>query len=110
MPAGDLHAVVVAIEDADAAIAHDDEVPASEIAAGWLVAARPRQDYLLASDAAEFAAAILGLLGSPELRGEVGRAGRRFVEANHSWDSAVAHLERIYAGCAAQLIPQPVTL
>ena len=73
------------------------------------LAARPRQDYLLASDPAEFAAAILGLLGSPELRGEVGRAGRRFVEANHSWDSAVAHLERIYAGCAAHLIPQPVT-
>lgn len=74
------------------------------------LAARPRQDFLLAADPNEFAAAILALLGSPELRSELGRAGRRFVETNHSWDSAVAHLERIYAGCAAQLTPQSVTL
>ena len=74
------------------------------------LAAKPRQDFLLASDAKEFAAAILALLGSPELRSELGRAGRRFVEANHTWDSAVAQLEGIYTTCAAQLAPQPVML
>ncbi len=74
------------------------------------LAARPRQDFLLAATPDEFAAAILALLGSLELRNELGRAGRRFVETNHSWDSAVAQLEQIYAGCAPHLTPQPVTL
>ncbi len=74
------------------------------------LAARPRQDFLAAWGSDEFAAAILALLDSPDLRKELGHAGRRFVEANHSWDSAAAHLERIYARCATQLTPQPVTL
>ena len=72
------------------------------------LAAVPGQDFLLASGPAEFARAILALLGSAELRAELGREGRRFVEKNHSWDSAVAQLERIYANCAALISPQPV--
>ena len=72
------------------------------------LAAVPGQDFLLASEPAAFAAAILAVLGSADLRAELGRAGRRFVEKNHSWDSAVAQLEGIYANCAAQIAPQPV--
>jgi polysaccharide biosynthesis protein PslH len=71
------------------------------------LAALPGHDFLLASTASEFAAAILSLLTSPELRAEVGRAGRRFVETNHSWDSAAKRLEQIYATSAALLTPQP---
>jgi polysaccharide biosynthesis protein PslH len=72
------------------------------------LAAVPGQDFLLASGPADFAAAILAVLGSAELRAELGHAGRRFVENNHSWDSAVAQLEGIYAGCAALISPPPV--
>ena len=72
------------------------------------LAAVPGQDFLLASGAAEFAAAILTVLGSVDLRADLGRAGRRFVEQNHSWDSAVAQLEGIYTRCAALISPQPV--
>ncbi|MFN8464133.1 MAG: glycosyltransferase [Caldilineaceae bacterium] len=72
------------------------------------LAAVPGQDFLLASEPGAFAAAILTVLGSADLRAELGRAGRRFVEKNHSWDSAVAQLEGIYANCAAQISPQPV--
>jgi polysaccharide biosynthesis protein PslH len=72
------------------------------------LAAVPGQDFLLASAPTEFAAAILSVLASADLRAELGRAGRRFVEKNHSWDSAVAQLEGIYANCAAQISPQPV--
>lgn len=78
--------------------------------AGQSLSARPGEDFLLASSPDEFAAAILALLGSPERRRELGLAGRRFVETYHSWDGAVAQLERIYAGCAAHLAPQPLTL
>ncbi len=72
------------------------------------LAAIPGQDFLLASGPPEFAGAILALLGSADLRAELGRAGRRFVETNHSWGSAVAQLEDIYANCAALISPQPV--
>ncbi len=73
------------------------------------LAALPGQDFLLASGAHEFASAILSLLDSPGLRSEMGRAGRRFVETNHSWDSAARQLEAIYADCAARLSLHPVT-
>lgn len=74
------------------------------------LAALSGQDFLLASTASEFAAAILSLLDSPDLRAEVGRAGRRFVETNHSWNSAAKQLEEIYAACAALLSPQPAKI
>jgi glycosyltransferase involved in cell wall biosynthesis len=72
------------------------------------LAAVPGQDFLLASGAQEFASAILTLLDSPGQRSEIGHAGRRFVETNHSWDSAARQLETIYAECAARLSLQPV--
>jgi glycosyltransferase involved in cell wall biosynthesis len=71
--------------------------------------ARAGQDFLPASTASDFAAAILALLDSSGLRAEVSRAGRRFVETNHSWDGAARQLEEIYASCAARLSLQFVT-
>jgi glycosyltransferase involved in cell wall biosynthesis len=73
------------------------------------LAARPGEDFLVAGTPAQFAAAILSLLNSPLRRAEMGRAGRRFVETHHSWDSAVQQLESIYADCAARLSRQLVT-
>jgi glycosyltransferase involved in cell wall biosynthesis len=73
------------------------------------LAARPGEDFLVADTPAEFAAALLGLLNSPLRRAQMGRAGRGFVETNHSWDSAVRQLETIYADCAARLSLQPAT-
>lgn len=53
---------------------------------------------LLVEDSDEtFARALLRLLDSPPLRAQVGAAGRAFVERHHSWQSAAALLESIYA-------------
>jgi len=66
------------------------------------LAAVPGQDFLPAATPAEFAGSILALLQSAALRQEVGCAGRRFVEAHHSWDSAAAALQHIYANAIAR--------
>jgi glycosyltransferase involved in cell wall biosynthesis len=52
---------------------------------------------LLVADGAEaFADAVLKLLGDVELRTRLGAAGRRYVEAHHSWDTAAQLLETAY--------------
>jgi glycosyltransferase involved in cell wall biosynthesis len=51
---------------------------------------------LTAADPAGFAAAILRLLADVPLRQALGKAGRRYVEANHDWDQLVAQLEGAY--------------
>jgi glycosyltransferase involved in cell wall biosynthesis len=61
------------------------------------------QDFLPAATPDEFAGAVLALLRSPLLRKTIGRAGRAFVEANHSWDSAAARLAAIYMVTAERL-------
>jgi glycosyltransferase involved in cell wall biosynthesis len=71
--------------------------------------ARPDHDFLLAATPGEAATAILALLASPAQRAELGRAGRRFVETHHSWDSAARQLEEIYLACADRLVLQPIT-
>jgi len=53
-------------------------------------------DLLLAQEAPEYAHAILALLDDTSLRLLLGRAGRRYVERYHNWDSAAAHLETLY--------------
>ena len=56
----------------------------------------PDRDLILARGAQEFAGAILGLLENPQRRGELGTAGRRYVETHHHWDQIAAQLEGIY--------------
>jgi len=52
---------------------------------------------LLAGETPEaIAQHILDLLHEPEKRGQIGTAGRRYVETHHSWDSAAAHFETLY--------------
>ncbi len=52
--------------------------------------------YLAEPTAAGFAAAIRELAADPELRRRLGDAGRRFVEANHTWEAHRERLDRAY--------------
>jgi len=54
------------------------------------------QELLVADGAEAFADAVLKLLGDVELRTHLGEAGRRYVEAQHSWDAAAQLLEAAY--------------
>jgi sugar transferase (PEP-CTERM/EpsH1 system associated) len=56
------------------------------------LAAQPGRDLLAASTADEWAEAVVGLLGDPARRAELGAAGRRFVEEHHHWDRCLAPL------------------
>ncbi|MBI5670694.1 MAG: glycosyltransferase [Chloroflexi bacterium] len=58
--------------------------------------AQPGHDLLVGDTAEAVARHILDLLASPEQRERIGCAGRRYVEADHSWDSAAAWLEQLY--------------
>ena len=51
-----------------------------------------------ATEAAPLAAAVLVLLREPELAGQMGAAGRRWVEQSWSWDAAARRLVAILAG------------
>ena len=54
------------------------------------------RDLLVANSPEEYAENILHLLNNPNRSKEIGKNGRRFVEANHDWDGMAAELERIY--------------
>jgi glycosyltransferase involved in cell wall biosynthesis len=54
-------------------------------------------ELLLAADAQGYAAAILALLDDPGYRGRLARAGRNYVERQHSWNDVAAAAEQIYA-------------
>src|ERR1700730_11273385 len=55
------------------------------------------RDLLVADSPAQFADLVCRLLADYELRLRVGRAGRRFVETWHRWDTAAQKLEALYA-------------
>ncbi len=63
------------------------------------------RDILVGDSAESVAEHILSLLASPEKRAQVGQAGRRYVEQYHTWDSAAATLESLYAAAIAQKQP-----
>lgn len=57
---------------------------------------RDREHLLLADDPGAFAAAITELLGAPDLRAALGRAGRAHVVERFDWDGIVAVMERAW--------------
>ncbi|HAJ36449.1 MAG TPA: glycosyl transferase family 1 [Chloroflexi bacterium] len=57
---------------------------------------RTGEELLIADGPEAFADAILKLLSDVELRARLGEAGRRYVEAYHSWDAAAQQLETAY--------------
>ena len=56
------------------------------------VRAIPGEHLLAASTPDEWAEAILRLFDSPELRAQLGTAGRRYVEENHRWERCLEPL------------------
>lgn len=66
----------------------------------------PGRDALLADDPEQFARTILELLDNPVRQREVGQAGRRYVEQNHSWSNITLKLEQAYQ----QLFPSQVVI
>ena len=54
------------------------------------------QELVIADAPAEFAAAVLALLGDPERRERLSRAARRFAESRYDWRMIVPKLERVY--------------
>jgi sugar transferase (PEP-CTERM/EpsH1 system associated) len=73
--------------------------------------ARPGEHLFVEDDPARFADAVVRLLGSRGLRDQVGRAGRRFVEASHSWAASMAELDEVVARVTRRRAPlTPVTV
>ena len=60
------------------------------------LAAVPGRDILVGETAEQQANAILRLLGDANLRGQVGRNGRTYVESHHDWEKIVVQLEGVY--------------
>jgi glycosyltransferase involved in cell wall biosynthesis len=73
--------------------------------AGSALQARPGIDLLMAGEPADFAAALLKLLGDPALRRALGEAGRQYAVAHHRWERIVGDLEAIYADVVRQAEP-----
>jgi len=61
------------------------------------IEATPERDLLVADDPDEFARRVVELLRDPERRRQIGQNGRAFVQTQHSWESIIARLERVYA-------------
>ena len=58
--------------------------------------AQPDRDLMVAQTPAEFAEKIVHLINNPQLRDQVGSAGRRYVENNHQWGIIAQRLEGVY--------------
>jgi sugar transferase (PEP-CTERM/EpsH1 system associated) len=56
----------------------------------------PDQDLMLADSPAEFAAAVLALLGDPQRRARLGDRARSFAASRYDWSAILPRLERIY--------------
>jgi glycosyltransferase involved in cell wall biosynthesis len=60
------------------------------------LAVQPGRELLIGHTPDALARQALSLLGQVGRRAELGRAGRRFVEAHHSWETMTAKLEQVY--------------
>jgi len=58
--------------------------------------ARRDKDVLVADDPREFATKVLGVISDPASAKRLSEAGRRYVEAHHSWESGARRLVEIY--------------
>ncbi len=56
----------------------------------------PTDTFCLADDAASFADCVVGLLANPERRDTLGKAARRYVEDNWTWESHFLKLEQAF--------------
>lgn len=77
------------------AMALETPVIASPQAAAGLQAV-PGQDLLVASEAEEFANAVLRLLTDEQLRADIGARGRKYLAAFHDWRQITRQLLTVY--------------
>lgn len=54
------------------------------------------QEIIVESDPSAFAAQVVDLIDRPDRAGQIGSAGRHYVETNHDWLSIAGRLEEIY--------------
>ncbi|MGB3702184.1 MAG: glycosyltransferase, partial [Anaerolineales bacterium] len=60
------------------------------------------KEIMVAGNPVEFADKMIALLESPELRVEIGNAGRKYVERNHDWAVLAAKLAEVYSQTLAR--------
>jgi polysaccharide biosynthesis protein PslH len=65
----------------------------------------PGSEILLAESAADFAAALVALLGDPDRRRRLGTCGQRQVASRYDWAALVPELSRVIAATAAPSAP-----
>jgi glycosyltransferase involved in cell wall biosynthesis len=65
------------------------------------IGATPEEHLLVRDDPEAFAEAVVGLLRDEGARERLGRAGRRFVEANWTWEAHFERLEKVLREVAA---------
>lgn len=65
----------------------------------------PGKDVLVGESPQAFAEVVIDLLDHPELRREIGAAGRRYVERYHAWPSIAGRLEEVYAQARERELP-----
>ena len=53
-------------------------------------------EMLIAPDVGTFIDTLIHLLGNPQIRYEIGRGGRAYVERHYSWNRAASCLEQVY--------------
>jgi glycosyltransferase involved in cell wall biosynthesis len=64
------------------------------------IGAKPNDEIELQDSPEDFAAALVRLLRDAKERERLGRAGRRFVEANWTWDAHFEKFEKILRSVA----------
>jgi glycosyltransferase involved in cell wall biosynthesis len=57
---------------------------------------RPDRDLFVADSPDRLACHILNLIGDPDLRSQIGRAGRRYVEHHHHWPTIAQNVTSAY--------------
>jgi glycosyltransferase involved in cell wall biosynthesis len=96
---------LVAIE----AMASGTPVIASDVG-GLQFTVVPEETGLLAppQDVAAFTAAIDSILSNPEWRAQLGKAGRKRIETQFSWDGVACQLSNLYTQLLQPIVQQPI--
>jgi sugar transferase (PEP-CTERM/EpsH1 system associated) len=79
-------------------------VVTSKVAAGGVVAL-PDEHYLVATNPAEYAAAIERIAGDPAERARLAAAGRARMLSHHAWERSMRRLDAIIERCLAERSP-----
>jgi lipopolysaccharide/colanic/teichoic acid biosynthesis glycosyltransferase len=88
------------------AMACGTPVVSTEVGANGLGLEHGR-DVVVANEPEVMADEIIDLLARPDRRERLGRAGRRYVEREHSWDASARRMESIYLSVLENLEAHP---